>query len=59
MAALSQISDKVQAWIDTAKNSKLSRRDLCLLVDRQFWPKVSFSLGTISAPFDMLSICLH
>ncbi len=57
--ALMRILDKAQAWIDDSKNSKLSRRYLWFLVHRQFWPKVGFGLGTLSAPFDVLTNTLH
>ena len=57
--ALERITAKAQAWVDTAKNAKLSRQNLWFLVDRQFWPKVGFGIGTIVAPFDDLTACLH
>ena len=50
-AALTRISEKAQLWVDTAKNAQLSRRNLWFLVDRQFWPKVGFGIGAISASF--------
>lgn len=57
--ALERITAKAQAWVDTAKNAKLSRQNLWFLVNRQFWPKVGFGIGTIAAPFDDLTACLH
>ena len=57
--ALARVRKKAQAWIDSAKNAKMSQRNLWFLVDRQFWPKVNFGVGTIAAPFDDLAECLH
>ena len=57
--AQERIAAKAQAWVDTAKNAKLSRQNLWFLVDRQFWPKVGFGIGTIAAPFEALTTCLH
>ncbi len=59
IAVLVRISDKAQLWIDTAKNAQLSWRNMWFLVDRQFWPKVGFGIGMISASFDELTKCLH
>jgi hypothetical protein len=58
-AALEGMREKAQAWIDTAKNAKLAQQNVWFLVDRQFWPKVNFGVGTIAAPFDTLTHCLH
>ncbi len=58
-SALMRVKEKAQGWIDTAKNAKLSQRHLWFLADRQFWPKVGFGVGMISASFEELTICLH
>jgi hypothetical protein len=57
--ALMRVKEKAQGWIDTAKNTKLSQRHLWFLVDRQFWSKVGFGVGTILASFEELTTCLH
>lgn len=59
IAALSRISEKVQMWINRAKNAKLSWRNVWFLVNRQFWPKVGFGISTVSASFDDSTKCLH
>jgi hypothetical protein len=58
-SALMRVKEKAQGWIDTAKNTKLSQRHLWFLVDRQFWSKVGFGVGTILASFEELTTCLH
>lgn len=57
--ALTCLRDIAQAWIDLAKNAKMSRCNLWFLMKRQFWPKVGFGAGMISASFNELSTCLH
>lgn len=56
---LSRVQEKAQLLIDLTKNEKMSQRNLWFLLDRQFWPKVNFGVGTIAALFDELADCLH
>ena len=51
-AVIEQMQEKARSWIDCAKNAKLSRRNFWFLVDRQFWPKVSFGLCCNMAQLD-------
>jgi hypothetical protein len=49
--AIAQMKDKVQGWIAKAQLSKLHKRNLWLLLDNQYWPRVSFRIGIICTPF--------
>ena len=40
---------KAQQWIDRARESKLQRRDIWFLVDRQLWPKLGYGLCSVIA----------
>ena len=40
------------------KVGKLSRRNVWFMMDKQFWPRISFGLCTVSATFQELSECL-
>ncbi len=63
------MKEKGQGWIAKAQSSKLHKRNLWLFLDKQFWPRVSFGISSICAPFavleeylmqkyfDMLSFC--
>lgn len=57
--ALAWMSEKVQSWIDTAKNVTLSQRNLWFLVYCQFLPRVGFVQGAIAAPLAALTHYLH
>jgi hypothetical protein len=56
--AIAQMNKKAQGWIDQAKSSKLQKRNLCFLLDKQFCPRVAFGISSITAPFDVLEECL-
>jgi hypothetical protein len=56
--AITQMVEKAQGWIDRARSGKLHKCNLWFLLDKQFWPKVSFSISSITAPFDVLEECL-
>jgi hypothetical protein len=56
--AIAQMNKKAQGWIDKAKSSKLHKRNLWFLLDKQFWPRVAFGISSITAPFDVLEKCL-
>jgi hypothetical protein len=56
--AITQIVEKAQGWIDRARLRKLHKRNLLFLLEKQFWPKVSFGISSITAPFEVLEECL-
>ncbi len=56
--AIAQLNKKAQGWIDKAKSSKLHKRNLWFLLEKQFWPRVAFGISSITAPFDVLEECL-
>jgi hypothetical protein len=56
--AIVQMNEKAQGWIDQAKSSKLHKRNLWFLLDKQFWPRVLFGISSIAAPFEVLEECL-
>ena len=49
---------KRAAWKNMIKVGKLSRRNVWFMMDKQFWPRISFGLCTIPAIFHKLSECL-
>jgi hypothetical protein len=57
-SAILQMKEKAQGCIEKAKSSKLHKRNIWFLMDIQFWPKVSFGIGSISALFTTLEECL-
>ena len=52
------MQDKAQGWVDKAKESKMMRRDIWFLTERQFWPKVSYGLCSSTASFAQLERAL-
>ena len=52
------MQDMAQGWLDRAKEDKMQQRDVWFLLDHQLWPKVSYSLCTMSAPWKELGGCL-
>jgi hypothetical protein len=58
-AAIQQMQDKVQAWLDKAIDAKLLRCNIWYLMDRQFWPQVKFGLCNNTACFQELSEALQ
>ena len=58
LAATTMMKEKAQEWIGCATLTKLARRALWLLNDRQFRPKVGFGIGVNTAPLSILSECL-
>jgi hypothetical protein len=58
-AAIQQMWDKVQAWLDKAIDAKLSRCNVWFLMDRQFWLQVGFGLCNNMASFQELSEALQ
>ena len=52
--AIAQMREKASAWVDKAKASKLNKRILTFLLDKQFWPGVSFGISSVCDPFTEL-----
>ena len=53
-----KMEEKAQGWVDKAMEGKMMRRDIWFLVDRQFWPKVSYGLCSNTTPFHQLNLLL-
>jgi hypothetical protein len=49
--AIQQMTEKAQKWINKAKGGNLHRRNVWFLLDKQFWPGVSFGISSIMASF--------
>ncbi len=47
---LNKMSEKGQVWVDQAKEGNLRRRDVWLLMDIQFWPRVGYGICCNTAP---------
>jgi hypothetical protein len=56
--AIQQMMEKAQQWIDKAKGRNLHRRNVWFLLDKQFWPGVSFGISSITASFAELEECM-
>jgi hypothetical protein len=56
--AIAQMQQKAQGWLAKASASKLNKRNPSFLLDKQFWPGVSFGISSICAPFAILEDCL-
>ncbi len=50
-AAIQQMQDKAQAWLDKVIDAKLLRPNFWFLMDCQFWPQVGFGLCNNTACF--------
>ncbi len=50
--------EKAVSWKEKAIGGKIHRRSTWFLLDRQFWPKVSFGLSCSFAEWDNLDNCL-
>ncbi len=48
------MKDKAEGWLAQATAGKLHRHNFWFLIDKQFWPKVEYGIGTILAPFKEL-----
>ncbi len=55
--AVAQMREKARKWVDKAKASKLNKRILVFLLDKQFWPGVSFGISSVCATFAELEEC--
>jgi hypothetical protein len=56
--AIAQMQQKAQGWLTKASASKLKKRNISFLLDKQFWPAVSFGISSVCAPFATLEDCL-
>lgn len=56
--AVAQMREKARVWVDKAKASKLNKRILVFLLEKQFWPGVSFGISSVCATFRELEECL-
>jgi hypothetical protein len=56
--AIVQMQEKAQGWLTKAASSKLNKRNLSFLLDKQFWPGVSFGISSVCALFATLEDCL-
>jgi hypothetical protein len=52
------MQEKAAGWMVKAQASKLNKRTLVFLLDRQFWPGVSFGISSVCAPVEELENCL-
>ncbi len=55
--AMLQMTEKAQKWVDRAKGGLL-RQNVWFLLDKQFWPRVSFGISSITASFAELEQCM-
>jgi hypothetical protein len=46
------------AWKDIIKVGKLSRWNVWFMLEKQFWPRISFGLCAVTASYQELSECL-
>ena len=53
-ASLERMQKLAQEWVDTAKNAKMHRRHLWLMLQRQFWARVGYAIGTSVASMEQL-----
>ncbi len=56
--AIAQMQQKAQGWLTKASASKLNKCNISFLLDKQFWPAVSFEISSVCAPFATLEDCL-
>ncbi len=55
--AIKYMQTKGTDWKDMVAAGKLSRRNVWFMMDKQFWPRVSYGLCTVSASYKELSEC--
>ena len=53
-----KVMQKIQGWIDWAKEEKLRRQNIWFLLEHQLWPKVGYGISSLSAPWKELNGCL-
>ncbi len=58
-AALGQMQQQGQEWVNRVKSGKLSWHNVWFMVDRQFWPRVRYSICSTSTSWEELDQCLR
>jgi hypothetical protein len=58
MAALQRMQTQGQEWVDRVNSGKLSRRNVWVMLDRRFWPRLGFGICNNTASWDDLEYCL-
>jgi len=56
--SIEYMQKKGAAWKDMIRAGKLSCRNVWFMMDKQFWPRISFGLCAVPATFQDLSECL-
>ncbi len=56
--AIEYMQTKGRAWKDMILAGKLSRQNVWFMLDKQFWPRISYSLCAVMAMHKELSECL-
>ncbi len=56
--AIMYMQTKGTAWKDMIKVGKLSRRNVWFMLDKQFWPRISYGLCIVTASYRELTECL-
>jgi hypothetical protein len=56
--AIEYMQTKCRAWKDMILAGKLSRRNVWFMLDKQFWPGISYGLCAVTALHKELSECL-
>jgi hypothetical protein len=57
-AAIVMMQQKAQQWIDLVRNGHLHRRNVWFLLGVQFWPRVGYSLCSLTATYNELEMAL-
>ncbi len=52
------MKEKAQKWFKKAKSGRLHKRNAWFLMEKQFWPGVSFGISSITASFEELDQCM-
>ena len=50
--------DKAQDWLHMAKNGNLHWRQLWSMLEKQFWPRVGYGIGSNTSSLKILTNCL-
>ena len=58
-AAVTQMQEKAQSFLDKATQAKLSRRNFWCLMERKMWPQVGFGICNNTATLPILRECLQ
>ena len=57
--ALGVMKEKALIWVNQAKNSGLSPRDIHFSVDKKFWPKIKYGICANDSPYDDIIQAMH